>query len=89
MRSKVSVRFVELTDQIPVQGPETEIIGNEVAADFMALLKEKERQIVILLNSGHTNLTDIAEVMGYKTHSPISKKLSRIRALASQQFDRS
>lgn len=86
-RSKVSVRFVELTDTIPVQGPETEIVGNQVTADFMALLDEKERQIVILLNSGTTKLTDIAGIMGYKNHSPISKKLVRIRAKARQHFD--
>jgi len=37
-RSKVKIRFVELTDTIPVQGPETEVEANLVFADFLALL---------------------------------------------------
>jgi hypothetical protein len=40
-RNKVSVRFVELTDTIPVQGPDTEVEGRLVFADFMALLDQK------------------------------------------------
>lgn len=51
-RNKISVRFVELPDTIPVQGPETGIEGRIVTADFMALLNAREREIVILLNPG-------------------------------------
>jgi len=36
-RDKVKVRFVELDYTIPVQGPETEVIGDQVCADFLAL----------------------------------------------------
>jgi hypothetical protein len=86
-RNKVTVRFVELPDTIPVQGPETEVEGRMVFADFMALLDDKERQIVVLLSSGYTKLTDIAAEMGYANHSPISKKLAKIRQLALAYFE--
>ena len=86
-RNKITVKFVELPDTIPVQGPETEVQDRMVFADFMALLNEQERQIVILLSSGHTKLTDIAAEMGYANHSPISKKLAKIRQLAQSFFD--
>jgi hypothetical protein len=53
-RNKVSVRFVELTDTIPVQGPESKIVGSLVTNDFLATLDTRNRQIVVLLNSGMT-----------------------------------
>jgi hypothetical protein len=37
-RSKVQVRFVELTDTIPVHGPEAEVIDRMLFGDFLALL---------------------------------------------------
>ncbi len=86
-RNKVAVRFVELTDTIPVQGPEAEVVGNTVTTDFLALLDPKERQIVVLLSSGTTRLTEIADAMGYANHSPISKRLARIRLQAQEFFD--
>jgi hypothetical protein len=86
-RSKVRVRFVELTDTIPVQAPETEIDGQMVFADFLALLDPRERQIVVLLNSGMTKLTEIADILGYRNHSPVSKRLKRIREQAARYFD--
>jgi hypothetical protein len=86
-RSKIKVRFVELTDTIPVQGPETEVVDRTVFGDFMALLNERDREVVVLLYSGMTNLTEIAGVMGYRNHSAVSKRLSRIREQASQFFD--
>lgn len=86
-RSNMKVTFVELTDTIAVQGPETEVIGNTVTADFLSLLDERQRQIVVLLNSGYTNLTDVAEHLGYANHSPISKRLAKIRAQAAKFFD--
>ncbi|MFI0412373.1 hypothetical protein [Actinomadura sp. 3N508] len=72
-RSKVTVRFVELTDTIPVQGPETEVLDGLVYGDFLALLDPRERQVVVLLRSGVTNLTEIAQLLGYAKHSPVSK----------------
>ncbi len=86
-RSKVKVRFVELPDTIPVQGPETEIIGNMVTADFLTLLDPTGKQIVVLLNSGHTKLADVADILGYRNHSPVSKRLKRIREQAVQFFE--
>lgn len=46
-RSKIKVRFVALTDTIPVQGPETEIVDRMVFGDFVALLGERDRQVVV------------------------------------------
>lgn len=86
-RNKVRVRFVELTDTIPVQGPETEVEGNLVVGHFLALLDQRERQIVVLLRSGYTKLSEVATVLGYKTHSPVSKYLARIRRQAAEHFD--
>jgi hypothetical protein len=86
-RSKVKVRFVELTDTIPVQGPETEVEANLVFADFLALLDRQERQVVVLLQSGVTKVGDVASILGYKNHSPISKRLAQIRKKAAEYFD--
>jgi hypothetical protein len=86
-RSKVKVRFVELTDTIPVQGPETEIVDRLVFNDFLALLDPREREVVVLLRSGTTNLTEIADIMGYRNHSPISKRLKHIRDAAARFFE--
>ena len=86
-RSKIKVRFVELTDTIPVQGPETEVEANLVFADFLALLDRQERQVVVLLQSGVTKVGDIASILGYKNHSPVSKRLARIRKKAAEYFD--
>ncbi|MEU8346628.1 sigma-70 family RNA polymerase sigma factor [Spirillospora sp. NPDC048832] len=85
-RSKVTVRFVELTDTIPVQGPETEVLDGLVYGDFLALLDPRERQIVVMLHSGVTKLTEIADLLGYANHSPVSKRLARIREKASAYF---
>ncbi len=86
-RSKVKVRFVELTETIPVQGPDTEVVGQTVVADFLALLDQRDRQIVVLLNSGTTKLTDAADILGYSNHSAVSKRLVRIRTEAAKFFD--
>jgi DNA-directed RNA polymerase specialized sigma24 family protein len=85
-RAKIKVRFVELTDTIPVQGPETEIEDNLVFADFLALLDERERQVVLLLRSGITKVGDVASALGYKNHSPVSKRLAVIRKKAAGYF---
>lgn len=85
-RNKVQVRFVELTDTIPIQGPESEVLGKLVTSDFLALLDTKQRQIVVLLASGYRQ-HEIAEQLGYASHSPISKKLVQIRRQAEAFFD--
>jgi len=37
-RRKVKVAFVELPDTVPVQGPESEVLGSLITNDFLALL---------------------------------------------------
>jgi hypothetical protein len=86
-RLKIKVRFVELTDTIPVQGPEAEVVGGTVTAGFLSLLKPREREIVVLLNSGVTNLTELGDLMGYANHSAVSKHLARVRTAAIRHFD--
>ena len=86
-RNKVSVKFVELKDKTLVVGPESEIEGRLVTADFLALLSPKEREIVVLLTSGWTTLGQVAEQMGYANHSAVSKKLARIRDEAIRYFE--
>ncbi len=88
-RSKIKIRFVELTDTIPVQGPETEVEANILFADFLALLDKRDRQVVVLLQSGVTKVGDVAKILGYRNHSPISKRLARIRKKAAEYFDQS
>lgn len=52
-----------------------EIVGQMVFADFLALLDERQRPVVVLLHSGVTKLTDVASILGYSNHSAISKHL--------------
>ncbi|RXZ51931.1 sigma-70 family RNA polymerase sigma factor [Agromyces binzhouensis] len=85
-RSKTRVRFVELTDTIPVQAPESDILGSLVTNDFLAVLDQRNRQIVVLLNSGYTTKTEIAEILGFANHSPVSKRLAQIRKTANDFF---
>ena len=87
-RNKISVRFVELTDTIPVQGPESEVVGTLVTNDFLATLDIRNRQIVVLLNSGIISRTEIAERLGYANHSAVSKRLTQIRQSAERYFDK-
>lgn len=81
-RSKVKVTFVELTDAVPVHGPESEVIDRMLYEDFLAILDPKERSIVVLLSSGITKVGAIAKNLGYANHSPVSKALTRIRTKA-------
>lgn len=86
-RSKIRVRFVELKDTIPVQGPESEIVGLTVTNDFLTLLDGPNRQIVVLLNSGVTSQSEIAQILGYANHSAVSKRLKQIQKKAASYFD--
>lgn len=85
-RNKVKVRFVELTDTIPVHGPESEVENKLLFEDFIALLDARERDVVVLLRSGVTRVGEIASRLGYANHSPVSKKLRRIREKAAAFF---
>lgn len=81
-RQKVSVKFVELDQAFGVAGPESEFSEELLWQDFFAILNAKEKQIVVCLRKGATNLTEVARSLGYSNHSPVSKALSRIRAKA-------
>jgi len=70
-----------------VQGPETEILDRTVYGDFLTLLNERDREIVVLLYSGMTKLTEVADEMGYLNHSAVLKRLNRIREQAARFFD--
>jgi hypothetical protein len=85
-RRKVKIRFVELTDTIPVHGPESEVEGRLLYEDFLALLDAKERQVVVLI-SGVTRVGEVASRLGYANHAPVSKALARIRRKAAAFFD--
>lgn len=85
-RVKAKVTFVELTHAPPLHGPETEVIGNVTCNDFLAILSPQDRRIVILLASGHSKLTDIAQILGYANHSPVSKRLAAIRKVAAKML---
>jgi len=86
-RSKVKVSFVELEDTTPVHGPETEVIGQLACSDFLALLNRRDREVVVVLTSGATTLTEVGEILGYSNHSAVSKRLARIRDQAVRFFD--
>ncbi|MGH3969192.1 MAG: sigma-70 family RNA polymerase sigma factor, partial [Mycobacterium sp.] len=86
-RSKVKVTFVELPDTIPVQGPETEVVDRVVFSDFLTLLNPRDREVVVLLRNGTTNLTEISHILGYRNHSAVSKRLKRVRDIAARFFE--
>jgi len=77
-RTKVKIKFVELDDTIPVLGPESEIHDRLLWDQFLGILDEKDRKVVVLLRSGVTKLKDIARHLGYANHSPVSKALTRL-----------
>ncbi|PUA37649.1 hypothetical protein C8Z91_20145 [Paenibacillus elgii] len=78
-RSKFKVKFVELSDTIPVIGPYSEVDERMFWQDFMTILNHKEKQVVVMLRNGMTNLTEIGKELGYANHSPISKALRKIQ----------
>jgi hypothetical protein len=82
-RAKTRVTFVELDETIPCHGPEAEVDADLLWEDFFAVLNAKERQIVVCLRSGVTQLGEIAKEIGYANHSPVSKKLAMIRRKAA------
>lgn len=86
-RSRIRVKFVELKEADGIVGPESEISEKLLWQDFFALLDLKERQIVVCLAKGPTNLTEAAHVLGYSNHTPISKALKRIRLKAQKLLE--
>ena len=78
-RNKIKVVFTELSNTLPVHSPSSEVHEKLIWEDFMTILDKKERRIVICLKNGITNLQEIGSELGFKTHSPISKSLKKIR----------
>lgn len=87
-RAKTRVTFVQLDETIPVHGPDSEVHAELLFGNLLAILDAKERHIVVLLRSGYTHLGDIASVLGYANHSPVSKALTRIRRTAARLLER-
>lgn len=81
-RAKVKVSFVEIDDTIPVNAPTSEVHEDLLWQDLFAMVSLKDKRVVVCLRSGVTKLGDIARVLGYANHSPISRALTRIRAKA-------
>lgn len=79
-RSKLKVKFVELPDTLPVQGPETEVENDIFWEDFATILDPREKQVIILIRNGITKVGEISKILGYANHSPVSKALKKIRA---------
>jgi hypothetical protein len=86
-RSRVRVSFVELDESIPFFDENTELQADVFCRDLLAVVDPKDRRVVVLLHSGVTNLADLAAELGYANHSPISKKLARIRKRAVRLLD--
>jgi hypothetical protein len=83
-RSKVRVSFVQLDEAKPVHAPTSELHGNLLWEDFIALLDRKERRIVVCLKNGTTRVSEISKRLGYANHSPVCKALKRIRDKAKK-----
>jgi hypothetical protein len=83
-RNKVKVQFVQLDDTIPTHGPDAEVHEDRLWQSLFAILKPKERRIVICLRNGLTRLSDIGQVLGYSNHSAVSKALKKIREKATR-----
>lgn len=86
-RNKVKVSFVEIDEKIPIHSPTTEIEENILWDDLLSIVDKKERRIIICLRKGITNHKEISELLGYKNHSPVTKKLKGIRDKAAALFD--
>lgn len=86
-RNKIKVTFVEIDNALPVHSPSSEIHDNVLWEDFIALFDRKEKNIVVCLKSGVTELKKIAEILGYANHSPVSKSMSKIRKKAEKFFN--
>ncbi len=86
-RSKIKVTFVELPETIPVHGPDVEVDEHLLWQAFFGLLNQKERRITVCLRSGITKANEIASLLGYANHSPVSKALQNIRKKAVEFLD--
>lgn len=86
-RSKARVSFVELHDTAVVHGPDAELVDSMLWSNMFALADRRERRVIVCLRAGLTHVSDIAAELGYQNHSPVSKALARIRALAERLLE--
>ncbi|MBU5356056.1 hypothetical protein KQI74_27770 [Paenibacillus barcinonensis] len=84
-KKRSKVKFVELSDN-SCEGPFSEVDDQMFWQDFMTILDHKERQVIVMLRNGTTNLSEIGKELGYANHSPISKALRKIQRKL-QQFE--
>lgn len=80
------MQFVELTDTTRSRVPKPRSSTASYSATS-SLLDPREREVIVRLRNGTTNLTEIADIMGYRNHSPISKRLKNIRDTAARFFE--
>lgn len=86
-RARVKVTLVETVDDFPVwTSNEPQGYENILYRDMLALLDIKERHLVVALRHGKT-LTEIAEDLGYKSHSPISRAVSALKEKVRRILD--
>ncbi len=93
-RAKVHVAFVELPEKEAIHSaftqfcdsPERDVIERLMFNDFLALLDERNRRIVVAMRRGVTTASEISRVLGYANHSPVTKRLRKIRTIARQVF---
>jgi len=85
-RSKVRVTFIELNETIPIHSADTEVHDDIFWQEFIALLDQKERHVLVLLRNGLTQ-SEISKNLGYANHSPVSKAIARIRDRAKRILD--
>ena len=86
-RNKVKVSFVEFDDSIPYFDAETEVEGDMLYRNLMTVVSPKDRRVVVCLHNGITRAREIAELLGYANHSPVSKALARIRREAAKLLE--
>lgn len=93
-RARISVAFVELPEQEAihsaftelVESPEHDVVDRLMFNDFLTLLDEQNRSIVICMRRGLTTASEISRALGYANHSPVTKRLHKIRAAARRFF---
>ena len=78
---------IMLTDRIPNRAVFwTDSVNYQIDLEtFIKSLEPAEREIFNLRWAGKTQ-TEIAKIMGYKTHSAVQKRLVKIRAAYEQWF---
>lgn len=86
-RRKFKLAFVELDDVTPVVGPESDIVDQMVLSDFMSVIDEKSRQIVMLVTSGQSNLSEVGRQLGYANNSAVQKRLRKLAVKAKRHLD--